>query len=52
MQHNIQTYVASGDADVLLVKTAVKSVSDKTVLLVGQDVDLIVIATASCDPSK
>ncbi len=48
----IKLSVASGDAEVLIVKTAVESVSDKTMELVCKDVDLIIITTASCYPSK
>lgn len=48
-RHNIQVPVTSTGADVLIVETAVESVTYKTVVLVHEDVDLIVIATVSCD---
>ena len=49
-----QTHQAKGDADVLIVKTAVESASEKTTILVGDDTDLLVLLlyytpSNSCD---
>ncbi|KAK3754659.1 hypothetical protein QZH41_003875 [Actinostola sp. cb2023] len=49
-----QTRQAKGDADVLIVKTAVESASEKTTILVGDDTDLLVLLlyytpSNSCD---
>lgn len=47
-RYNIQTSVASWNAGILIMKKFIESISNKTVVLVGE-VDLIVIATAFCD---
>lgn len=40
---NCQTYHAKGDADVLIVKTAVESARERITALVGDDTDLLVL---------
>lgn len=40
---NCTTYHADGDADVLIVKTAVESARERTTVLVGDDTDLLVL---------
>ena len=42
-ENNCPTYHAEGDADVLIVKTAVESARDRNTVLVGDDTDLLVL---------
>jgi len=43
LQDNCLTYHAKGDADVLIVKTAVESARERNTVLVGGDTDLLVL---------
>ena len=45
-EDNFPTYHAEGDADVLIVKTAVESARERNTVLVGDDTDLLVTCTA------
>jgi len=53
-ESGMETSVAEGDADVLIVRTAVQSTmnEDSTTVLVGEDIDLLVIAITLCDPQR
>ena len=42
-EENCPTYHAEGDADVLIVKTAVESARERNTVLVGDDTDLLVL---------
>ncbi|CAH3108670.1 unnamed protein product, partial [Porites lobata] len=42
-EDNCPTYHAEGDADVLIVKTAVESAKERNTVLVGDDTDLLVL---------
>ena len=42
-EDNCPTYHAEGDADVLIVKTAVESAKERNTVLVGADTDLLVL---------
>ena len=42
-EDNCPTYHAKGDADVLIVKTAVESARERNTVLVGDDTDLLVL---------
>ena len=42
-EDNCPTYHAEGDADVLIVKTAVESARERNTVLVGDDTDLLVL---------
>ena len=42
-EDNCPTYHAKGDADVLIVKTAVESARERNIVLVGDDTDLLVL---------
>jgi len=42
-EDNCPTYHAEGDADVLIVKTAVESARERNIVLLGDDTDLLVL---------
>ena len=42
-EDNCPTYYAEGDADLLIIKTAVESARERNTVLVGDDTDLLVL---------
>ena len=42
-EHHLQCIQSVGDADLLIVKTAIDSASNKTAVVIGEDTDLMIL---------